>query len=442
MARLPDVAMSRRQVLGLGALAAGAGLGLSACGSPVPLASSGPPLDGEYTGPPVQLEYWNGFTGGDGPAMREIVARFNESQDLIRVRMNVVQWAQYYQRVVAAVHAGKGPDIGAMHVEQLATQAARQTIAPITDIVDELGVTEDEYPAEVWERGTYAGERYGIPFDVHSLASYANLDVLEANGVRGLPEARQDFEASLATLMGAGVQNPFWVPNRWPAHLIFLSLLWQFGGEPYSEDGSSATFDSEAGVEALQWLVTQIQTGVSPENVAPDSQYTAFKNGEGAYTWDGIWQINDLLTTAPDLRWGLSPIPTIGEQPAVWANSHQLVMFKSRAPDDNRLLATKTFMRYLVENSEVWSQAGMVPARAAARESEEFLASPQATIAEAVPTMRFLPSVAAIGEVQAQTLEVGLANAILGRESPQEALAGAAAQASQLMQSNLRKFEG
>ena len=35
---------------------------------------------------------------------------------------------------------------------------------------------------------------------------------------------------------------------------MFLSLLWQFGGEPYAEDGSAATFDSDAGVQALSWM--------------------------------------------------------------------------------------------------------------------------------------------------------------------------------------------
>jgi len=441
MGHVIDVPTTRREFLALGALAVGAGLGLAACASATPLASSGPPLGGEYTGPPVQIEYWNGFTGGDGPAMRQMVADFNKSQDLITVRMNVVQWAQYYQRVVAAVHAGKGPDVGAMHVEQLATQASRQTIAPLDDIVDELGASAEQYPAEVWEKGVFNEHRYGVPLDVHSLASYSNTDLVSKGGGNPTPATRQDLEASVAALMSAGVQTPFWVPNRWPAHLIFLSLLWQFGGEPYSEDGSKATFGSDAGVAALSWLTGLIQSGVSPKNVAPDSQYTAFKGGQGAYTWDGIWQINDLKSTAPDLPWTMSALPTIGEKPAVWANSHQLVLFKSRAPDDNRILASKAFLRYLIDNSETWSGSGLIPARSDARKTPEFLKSPQAVLEPAVPTMRFLPPVPALGEVQAQTLEIALADAILGRQSPEDALHGAASRASQLLQANLKKFE-
>lgn len=433
------MALTRRQFLAAAGIA-GAGTVLGGCASSTPVASTGPPLGAAYAGPPVTIEYWNGFTGGDGPAMLQLVEDFNTSQDLITVRMNVVQWAQYYQRVIAAVHAGKGPDVGAMHVEQLATQAARQTITPIDDLVTEFGLTAQEYPTDVWEAGTYNGQRFGIPLDVHSLGSYANTALLEQAGITGRAATGEELQANLSAMLSAGVETPFWVPNRWPAHLIFLSLLWQFGGEPYAEDGASATFDSDAGVQALTWMTQQTDAGFSPPNVAPDSQYTAFKNGEGAVTWDGIWQIND-LATVPDLEWSLAPLPTIGTEPAVWANSHQLVMFRSREPDDDKLLAGKEFLRYLIDNSAAWTAAGMIPARSEARETPEFRDSPQAAIAEAIPSMRFLPPVAAVGEVQAQTLETAVADAVLGRADPAVALRAAAEQASAIMQSNLRKFE-
>jgi multiple sugar transport system substrate-binding protein len=192
-------------------------------------------------------------------------------------------------------------------------------------------------------------------------------------------------------------------------------------------------------VQALSWMTSQVDQQFSPPNVAPDSQYTAFKNNEVAFTWDGIWQINDLQAT--DLQWSLAPIPTVGSEPAVWANSHQLVMFRSRQPDDNKLLAGKAFLQFLTENSAAWTAAGMIPARSDARETPEFLDSPQAAVAEGIDAMRFLPSVAAVGEVQAQTLETAVADAVLGRAEPADALSAAAERATALMEANLQKFE-
>lgn len=435
------MSMTRRQFLRAAGMA-GVGVAVGGCGgSGSPLVATGPALGDTYEGPPVTISYWNGFTGGDGPAMRRLVADFNAGQDRITVDQNTVRWQQYYQRVIAAVHAGKGPDVGALHIEQLATQAARQTINPLEDVVDELGLSADEYPEQVWAGGQYDGHRYGIPLDVHSLASYGNLDLLEQAGLDAQPATGEELQQQLDALASAGVQAPFWMPNLWPAHLMFLSLLWQYGGEPYAEDGSEAMFDSPAGVQALRWMRQQVEESFSPPNVAIDSQYTAFKNGEGAFTWDGIWQINDLQTTAEDLRWSIAPIPQVGDQPAVWANSHQLVLFRSRVPDDDRLLAAKAFVKYLTEQSAAWSAAGMIPARNSAREAPEFTESPQASVAEAIPAMRFLPTLPGVPDVQAQTLEIAVSETILGLQEPEAALQGAAAQATQLLQANLRKFE-
>ena len=430
--------LTRRQFL----VATGvAGLAVSGCGSTAIEPGTGPALTGGYTGPPVTISFWNGFTGGDGPAMRRLVTAFNESQDRIVVAQNTVRWEQFYQRVVAAVHAGKGPDVGAMHLEQLGTQAARQTVNPLDDVVDELGLRPEEYPQSVWEAGRYRDRRYGIPFDVHSLASFANLDLL-GRTTQQQPADAQGLQATMAALQQAGVDTPLWVPNAWPAHLIFLSLLWQHGGEPYALDGSRATFDSDAGVAALRWMRGQVDAGFSPPNVAEDSQYTAFKNGQGVFTWDGIWQINDLQTNAPDLKWSLAPLPRIGDQPAVLANSHQLVIFRNREPDDNKLVAAKAFLKYLTEQSAAWTAAGMIPARSAARETPDFTASPQAVLTPTIPTMRFLPTLPGVPDVQSQTLEIAVQEAVLGRVEPAAALRAAAQQATTLMQANLNKFRG
>ena len=107
----------------------------------------------------------------------------------------------------------------------------------------------------------------------------------------------------------------------------------------------------------------------------------------------------------------MAPIPTIGDKPAVWANSHHLVLFRDREPDDDRLQAGKAFIRFLTEQSAAWSGAGMIPARNEARETPEFTDSPQAALAPAIPAMRFLPSVPGVPDVQAQTLETAVSEA-------------------------------
>ena len=54
--------------------------------------------------------------------------------------------------------------------------------------------------------------------------------------------------------------------------------------------------------------------------------------------------------------------------------------------------------------------------------------------------MKFLPPVPGLGDVQAQTLEIAVADAVLGKKQPADALKAAAAKATQLMEENLKKY--
>ena len=87
-----------------------------------------------YDGPAVDLQFWNGFTGGDGPFMRDMVSKFNQEHQNINVKMVVQQWGDYYQKVPQAGASGRGPDVGVMHADTLGTNAALNVILPVDDL--------------------------------------------------------------------------------------------------------------------------------------------------------------------------------------------------------------------------------------------------------------------------------------------------------------------
>jgi multiple sugar transport system substrate-binding protein len=433
--------LSRRRFLllsagSLAAVATGCGGGTSVGGDEEGVGG----FEGTYDGPALTLDYWNGFTGGDGPAMDALVKDFTADQKNITVKQNTIEWADFYSRLPAAAGAGQGPDVGAMHLDQIATHAATNIIVPVDDLASELGLAEEDFAASVWQPGIWQDQRYGIPLDVHCLAMYYNKDHFEQAGITEPPTDAASFDEACQKLKQSGIEYPFWMPNQWPAHLMFLSLLWQFGGEPYAEDGSEATFGSEEGVQALTWMREQVDNGYSPANVDIDAQYTAFKNEENSITWDGIWQINDLEESG--INWGIAPLPTIGEQLASWANSHNFFLTSQAAQDEDTSNASKVFIGWMSSQSAPWSDAGMIPALNEARDSEEYKNSPQAALGEQVDNLHFLPAVPGLGSVQADTLELAVNKAILGQEPVEDALSQAQGDATELMQKNQEKFGG
>jgi multiple sugar transport system substrate-binding protein len=394
----------------------------------------------EYSGPDLSLAYWNGFTGGDGPTMQALVKDFMDEHDNITIKNNTVEWSDFYQRLPAAAQAGKGPDVGVMHLDQLATNAARNVLAPVDDLADALGLEEGDFAPSVWGPGIYQDKRYGIPLDVHTIAMYYNKQHFADAGITEAPTDAASLEEACQALQAAGHEQPFWMPNQWPAHLMFLSLLWQFGGEPYAEDGSAATYDDDAGNAALGWMREQVDKGYSPDNVDIDAQYVAFKGGQNSITWDGIWQINDLKESGLD--YGIATLPVIGDNLAAWANSHNFFMTEQAAGDEDRANAAKTFIGWMSDQSSAWSGAGMIPARNSAREEQDFTGSVQYGIVDQVEALHFLPPVPGLGDVQIPTLEVAVNEAVLGQTPVEEALSKQAANATKLMKENLEKFGG
>ena len=201
------------------AVAAGL-LALTACGGGQgagPQQAESAEFSGEYDGPDVTLSYWNGFTGGDGPFMEKLVKQFMSEHDNIKIKSNTIQWADFYQRVPAAVQAGKGPDVGVMHLDQLATHAARNIIVPLDDLADGDRPERGRLHPGDLDAGIYKDKRYGIPLDVHSLAMYYNKDHFEKAGITEPPTDEASFMDALDKLKEAGYDTPFWMPTLWPA---------------------------------------------------------------------------------------------------------------------------------------------------------------------------------------------------------------------------------
>ncbi|MEO6502225.1 MAG: ABC transporter substrate-binding protein [Jatrophihabitantaceae bacterium] len=440
-----NVPLSRRGFMGA-AGAVGGALALAACGgkSTPPGAAGGPTASGAgtaYNGPNVNLAFWNGWTGADGDYAKKMVTQFNSETKNIKVNMNVFQWADFYQKMPAAVTSGNGPDIAVMHIDAMPTQAAQRVIVPIDAVANSLKLNESDYAEAVWKGGMYQDKRYGIPIDVHCLGLFYNKDVFEKAGLdpEKPPTNKDEYIAALDAMKSKGIQGSWVSPFQFTGGLMYQSLLWQFGGELFNEDVTKATWDSEGGIAALTFMTDLVKNGYSPKNVGQDADYVALKNGRNALNWQGIWQVNEVtkLTTA---KIGLAELPKIGDKGGVWGNSHQFVLPRSQGSDDNKVNAAAYFVNWFTQNSAEWAKSGKVPAEEKLAESSEFTSiEGLQPFAKEVPDVHFPPAVAGIGDALTAMYDAVNA-AVLGKSDPGSALRSAANKASQILAQNKKKY--
>lgn len=386
----------------------------------------------------VQLVYWNPFTGPDGPFMGQMVDAFNSANPNIQVTMN--SQSDYYTQLTTAAASDTLPDVAIIHADQLATNVFRNVIRPIDDMVSQMGISGDAFPEAVWAAGEVAGNRYSIPLDIHPMTMFYNADLLAQYNIENPPMTREDFEAA-AQAMTADDNFGFMLTNGFPVQQIFQMLLHQFGGSEFNEDGTEATWNSEAGVEALTWMKTA-QQNYSEQNLEVDAELNAFKGGYVGMIWNGIWQITNVTGDAVEFNGVATSVPQIGDQMAVWAGSHQLTLpVHQSGVDACKDAASGIFIQYLLDNSITWSQAGQIPASNEVRASDEFAnLHPQFEIGQSVENAFFPPSVPGIGDAFAPLGEA--VGAVMSGEATdiQTTLDASAQRANEILEQNRQNY--
>ena len=75
--------------------------------------------------------------------MANMVDQWNAENPDKTVEMSVIVWSTYYPKFSAALAAGRGPDVGILHLWQFAGYASRGVLLPLDDWVGKMGISVD-----------------------------------------------------------------------------------------------------------------------------------------------------------------------------------------------------------------------------------------------------------------------------------------------------------
>ncbi|WP_313546103.1 ABC transporter substrate-binding protein [Leifsonia aquatica] len=422
------------------AVVMGVGLALTACGSSG--GSSGEVASGDYSGPKVTVTFWNGWTGGAAPVLvPKLVDKFNSEHKNIVVKDVPMEWADLAKKMPLAVKAGKGPDVAVAHGDDIATYAAQGLLLKSDSIVKSLGYSASDFPEGLMKAGEYKGAQYGIPWSVTPLGLYVNKDVLSQAGIdpTTIPADKASYMDALAKLKTAGIQGE-WVDGYvFTGTFEFESLLWQFGGDLFNDDVTKATFNSDAGVQALTHMVDLIKEGYSPANVAQDGNINALIAGKTAFNWNGVWQTTN--TAFDKLAWTAVAVPQIGTEKAVWSSSTHWMFMNNKGQDKNKTAAAATFVKWMNDNSASWPDTGELPASNTVRNDPALVQKyPNLKpFLDELPYAHYETSAPGITSVTA-TVTTAVNEAITGKKSPKQALDDAVEKANTLLKQNQQTY--
>ena len=371
------------------------------------------------------VRFWNGFTGPDGRTMLRLVQRFNKANPDVNVLMQRADWSTLYNKLFVAGIGHRAPELFVVHTSAIVRFVQANFVSAIDDLITgPNGLDTSDLDANVWQGASVGGRHYSLPLDVHVLGMYYNkrmfreAGIVDARGEPRPPTNRDEFLDACARLTKREGQ-PQWGFVFTNLESNFYNLMRQWNGPILSPDESTCLLNDPRNIDALQFgvdLVRKQRVAPPPENF---DSWVGFRQGKVGMAFEGIYMLAD-LEKQTDLDFGGAPVPQMGLNRAVWANSHNLCMRADLS--DAQRQATWRFMRFLSDNSLDWAAGGQVPVRKSLRATPRFQSmTVQSAFASQVPIVNYLPRVPYIFEMMTE-YDNDVERGLRGSVSPREAL--------------------
>lgn len=376
---------------------------------------------------PTVVTFWSLFTGGDGEFFDAMIEEFNATHTDIQMKTDTVKFDSYYTKLTAALAAGTAPDLVVVHEANIRNYVPDQLLA-LDPYLEENNFPVDDFVSAPLEACKFDGQYYAIPLDVHPIIMYANTALLKQAGINDLPTNYEELIADAKAVqdktgaMGIACDNTTAVYKAYTLTRLFFSMMYEQDGQMLSDDNMSAAFNNEYGVKALVALQDMVNKyEVTPQGLDYDSSVNAFKLGQAAFHFNGVWATGT-FEKADNLDFVAVALPGLIGKPAAWGGSHTLAIPATEAKDPDHVKDILTCIDWITAHGEMWSLAGHIPTRTSVQESDAFKALPyRAGYASAAASTVAPPATDAWSEIYT-TLSDKLEYAVAHNSNPQIAL--------------------
>ncbi|MFD8826325.1 extracellular solute-binding protein, partial [Streptomyces sp. NPDC059605] len=254
--------------------------------------------------------------------------------------------------------------------------------------------------------------------------------VFAAIGEKSYPTSWAELEALAPELKKKGYYaTSYSGDTQQTLNMTFYPLLWQAGGDVFSEDGKQVTFNDAAGVKALTYLKKLVDGGYTDKDLVtttPKLEQTPTAKGKVACTWQNtpadvepFWGKENIVVQPP-----LKDVKSVG-----YGTVGALSMLKGA--DVKAAGEWISFVAEAKNAAGLQKQSSTFPARTSAGNlypDDEILTA----VADTLPAME-------TGSLEEKSREVmgvlapEIQAAVLGKKSPRQALDDAAKAAGPLL---------
>lgn len=318
----------------------------------------------------VPLKFWTFLaTEGTDPrsaALKNVVAKFNASQDKYEVQVESINFARIDNQVIQATAAGQGPDILNVYSDLLSMHVAAKTIQPLDSYAAKA---PDDFVTNA-KFFQFGGKLMALPWETRVWVVGYRKDLLDKAGV-GFPKTLEELATTGTKISTDQVQGVAIGASTGAlaAHAIetFVPIFWGAGGELFDKEGK-ATINSPAGVQTLTYLRDLVTKYKAMRNtvvsMTVEDALTAMRAGTVGMTVLGSFRVNAVRNAeATGKNFVTAPIPGFSADkptPARLAGQTLTMGANTKHPDGVFAFIT----HYLSTESQLeFAKAGVLPSR-------------------------------------------------------------------------------
>ncbi len=319
---------------------------------------------------PIELEFWTMLGGDLGERVKNMVKEYNDSQDEIRiVEVNMGDYEPLLEKQIAAVVGGNFPPVTLIDYKTVPFFSQAGILEPIANLASEEDMN-DFTPGLLGDL-TYDGVVYALPFNRSYQGLYYNKDLFRQAGLdpERPPQTWEEYAEYVEQLnaLGDDIYGSYTFRR---SHEFLLSF-----GEPISDENCDITVNSEAGVEAFQYLqdLHYTHNSLVPANLSGPFDQAAIEFIQGKVAmYSGSIAIQKRVGDTVDFDWGFALLPA-GPAGQAWLGGGGNIAISAKATPEQKEAAWD-FVNWWTsaEKSAEWHMnTGYLPTRLSVAELPE-----------------------------------------------------------------------
>ena len=378
--------------------------------------------------------------------LEQMIADFEATYPGVSVNWEDVPFDGLQAKLRNSFTAGNPPDVANISPAWIGEFAEADLLMNMDEAIANLPDLREQYVDTAWTTGAFEGTSYQVPWYL-ALANFLgyNRAILEECGISEdqLPTTWRELEAfAVMTQDQCGVDATSL--NFGPATEQYLLNYLAYDNALSVNDDGTVTFEEPGAADALQVWVDLIQEGLIPRSSLTDdhrNMIDRFSQGETALVIIAPHLLRLINENNPEVYEQLGVAPGITGSSGASSLDVQSLVIAADTPNPNAALALALFVTNPETQAEFSKWAGVFPSNLASYEDPYFSSSEGGQLPQIRPLAEDYVknadnravSLRNDAEVQ-QAVTQATQLALLGQETPQEALSELQARINEIVQ--------